>query len=275
MLVAGVDRELALLVGTKLQHVVSLLALGIVEPRGPTVAVKPLDELFWFGKPEIFLRLIQFISFQNAFKMATFVWSVSKEDHEVHVRLVLELLKKERLLAKFFKCEFWLQENQKYEWGMEQEEAFRTLKENLCNAPILLLPDGAEDFVVYCDASNQGLPQGQDVLDPIIGYVHAPPEGKVFITTAKSLLLLLVHDVLDPVIEPVLMRNFDLEVMELENTQNNALAKLPMLKLEEYEMWEIRIKQYFQIQDYALWEVIENENSWVPIPVTTPPESNR
>ncbi|GJR38177.1 hypothetical protein Tco_1213861 [Tanacetum coccineum] len=35
-------------------------------------------------------------------------------------------------------------------------------------------------------------------------------------------------------------------------------------------MWEIRIKQYFQIQDYALWEVIENGNSWVPIPVTTP-----
>ncbi|GKB30887.1 putative ribonuclease H-like domain-containing protein [Tanacetum coccineum] len=64
------------------------------------------------------------------------------------------------------------------------------------------------------------------------------------------------------------LRNFDLGKMELENSQNNALAKLPMLKLGEYEMWEIRIKQYFQIQDYALWEVIENGNSWVPIPVT-------
>ncbi|GKA41488.1 reverse transcriptase domain-containing protein [Tanacetum coccineum] len=51
------------------------------------------------------------------------------------------------------------------------------------------------------------------------------------------------------------LRNFNLEVMELENSQNNALAKLPMLKLGEYEMWEIRIKQYFQIQDYALWEM--------------------
>nr|GEU45020.1 putative reverse transcriptase domain-containing protein [Tanacetum cinerariifolium] len=38
-----------------------------------------------------------------------------------------------------------------------QEEAFQTLKDNLCNAPILSLPDGIEDFVVYCDASNQGL----------------------------------------------------------------------------------------------------------------------
>ncbi|GJX75053.1 integrase, catalytic region, zinc finger, CCHC-type containing protein [Tanacetum coccineum] len=63
--------------------------------------------------------------------------------------------------------------------------------------------------------------------------------------------------------------------MELENSQNNALAKLPMLKLGEYEMWEIRIKQYFQIQDYALWEVIENGNSWVPIPVTTTSETAR
>ncbi|GJR60611.1 retrovirus-related pol polyprotein from transposon TNT 1-94 [Tanacetum coccineum] len=34
--------------------------------------------------------------------------------------------------------------------------------------------------------------------------------------------------------------------------------------------WEIRIKQYFQIQDYALWEVIEYGNSWVPIPITAP-----
>ncbi|GJY21603.1 hypothetical protein Tco_0394169 [Tanacetum coccineum] len=66
------------------------------------------------------------------------------------------------------------------------------------------------------------------------------------------------------------LRNFDQGTMELENSQNNALAKLPMLKIGEYEMWEIRIKQYFQIQDYALWEVIKNGNSWVPIPVTVP-----
>ncbi|GKF08929.1 putative reverse transcriptase domain-containing protein, partial [Tanacetum coccineum] len=49
------------------------------------------------------------------------------------------------------------QKNKKYEWGAEQEEAFQTLKDNLCNAPILSLLDGIEDFVVYCDASNQGL----------------------------------------------------------------------------------------------------------------------
>src|ERR1044071_3829621 len=44
-----------------------------------------------------------------------------------------------------------------YVWGPSQEEAFQTLKQKLCDAPILTLPDGNEDFVVYCDASNQGL----------------------------------------------------------------------------------------------------------------------
>ncbi|GJU72098.1 putative reverse transcriptase domain-containing protein [Tanacetum coccineum] len=92
----------------------------------------------------------------------------SKDEHEVHLRLVLELLKKEELYAKFSKCEFWLQEvpflghvvNQNgihVNPSVEQEEAFQTLKDNLSNAPILSLLDGIEDFVVYCDASNQGL----------------------------------------------------------------------------------------------------------------------
>ncbi|GJY78634.1 putative ribonuclease H-like domain-containing protein [Tanacetum coccineum] len=53
--------------------------------------------------------------------------------------------------------------------------------------------------------------------------------------------------------------------MELESTNIDPTAKLPILKLGEYEMWAIRIKQYFQIQDYALWEVIENGDSWVSI----------
>ncbi|GKC12814.1 hypothetical protein Tco_1009596 [Tanacetum coccineum] len=62
------------------------------------------------------------------------------------------------------------------------------------------------------------------------------------------------------------LRNFDLEVMEFESAHSNTTAKLPILKLGEYEMWVIRIKQYFQVQDYALWEVIENGNSWVSVP---------
>ncbi|GJZ95843.1 putative reverse transcriptase domain-containing protein [Tanacetum coccineum] len=121
------------------------------------------------------------------------IYSKSEEEHEVHLKTILDLLKKEKLYAKFSKCEFWLKEvqflghvvnhdglagyyrrfienfskiakpltlltqkNKTYVWGDEQEEAFRILKEKLCNAPVLALPDGPDDFVVYCDASKLG-----------------------------------------------------------------------------------------------------------------------
>nr|GEU92499.1 retrotransposon protein, putative, Ty3-gypsy subclass [Tanacetum cinerariifolium] len=89
------------------------------------------------------------------------IYSKTKQEHEIHLKLVLELLRKEKLYAKFSKCEFWLQEvhflGHVYEWGEKEEEAFQTLKNNLCDAPILSLPDGIKDFIVYCDASNQRL----------------------------------------------------------------------------------------------------------------------
>ncbi|GKC39720.1 putative reverse transcriptase domain-containing protein, partial [Tanacetum coccineum] len=68
----------------------------------------------------------------------------TQEEHVEHLRLVLELLKKEKLYAMFSKCE-------------EQELAFQTLKDKLCDAPVLALPDGPEDFMVYCNASGIGL----------------------------------------------------------------------------------------------------------------------
>ncbi|GJY20559.1 putative reverse transcriptase domain-containing protein [Tanacetum coccineum] len=49
------------------------------------------------------------------------------------------------------------QKNKKYIWGEDQESAFQLLKQKLCEAPILALPEGNDDFVVYCDASHQGL----------------------------------------------------------------------------------------------------------------------
>ncbi|GKD90070.1 putative reverse transcriptase domain-containing protein [Tanacetum coccineum] len=48
------------------------------------------------------------------------------------------------------------QKNNTYVWGHKQEEALCIIKKKLCNAPMLALPDGPNDFVVYCKASNQG-----------------------------------------------------------------------------------------------------------------------
>nr|GEY30547.1 putative reverse transcriptase domain-containing protein [Tanacetum cinerariifolium] len=49
------------------------------------------------------------------------------------------------------------QKKVKFEWGDKQESAFQLLKQKLCSAPILALPEGREDFIIYCDALNKGL----------------------------------------------------------------------------------------------------------------------
>ncbi|KAI3730615.1 hypothetical protein L1987_61787 [Smallanthus sonchifolius] len=150
------------------------------------------------------------------------IYSQNKEEHAEHLKLIMELLKAEKLYAKFSKCDFWIREVQflghvvnekgihvdpskieaiknweapktptevrqflglagyyrrfienfskiaqplttlthkdkKYEWNDKAETAFQLLKQKLCSAPILSLPEGTDDFVVYCDASHQGL----------------------------------------------------------------------------------------------------------------------
>ncbi|GJQ92027.1 putative reverse transcriptase domain-containing protein [Tanacetum coccineum] len=49
------------------------------------------------------------------------------------------------------------QKSMKFDWGEKEEAAFQLLKEKLCSAPILALPKGNENFVIYCDASHKGL----------------------------------------------------------------------------------------------------------------------
>nr|GFB02883.1 putative reverse transcriptase domain-containing protein [Tanacetum cinerariifolium] len=49
------------------------------------------------------------------------------------------------------------QKDNKFDWGKEQEKAFQTVKDAFCSALILALPDGPDDFVVYCDAPPKAL----------------------------------------------------------------------------------------------------------------------
>nr|GEY25422.1 reverse transcriptase domain-containing protein [Tanacetum cinerariifolium] len=144
-----------------------------------------------------------------------------EKEHEEHLKAILELLKEEKLYAKFSKYEFWISKVQflghvidnrgihvdpakiesindwaspktpteirqflglvgyyrrfikgfskiaksmtkltqriKFDWGEKEENAFQLIKQKLCSAPILTLPEGSKDFVVYCDASHKGL----------------------------------------------------------------------------------------------------------------------
>nr|GEV83181.1 putative reverse transcriptase domain-containing protein [Tanacetum cinerariifolium] len=89
-----------------------------------------------------------------------------EKKHEEHLKVILELPKEEKLYAKFSKCELWIpkvllakltQKGIKFDWGEKEENAFQLIKLKLCSAPILTLPEGSKDFVVYCNASHKAL----------------------------------------------------------------------------------------------------------------------
>nr|GEW74818.1 hypothetical protein [Tanacetum cinerariifolium] len=116
----------------------------------------------------------------NAPAMFTDLMNQNKEEHEEHLRIILELLKKEKLYAKFSKCEFWLDsvkflghvincqgvhvDPTKVEaiksWTFPKSPTevrqFLGLAGYYRSAPILALPEGSKDLVVYCDASLKG-----------------------------------------------------------------------------------------------------------------------
>nr|GEW87888.1 hypothetical protein [Tanacetum cinerariifolium] len=85
------------------------------------------------------------------------IYSKNKQEHEEHLKLILELLQKEELYAKFSMCEFWIPKVQFLGHGDKQETAFQLLEQKLCSAPILALPEGSEDFIIYYDDSIKGL----------------------------------------------------------------------------------------------------------------------
>ncbi|GJV57045.1 putative reverse transcriptase domain-containing protein [Tanacetum coccineum] len=163
------------------------------------------------------------------------IYSKTKEEHSEHLKIILDLLKKEKLFAKFSKCDFCLesvqflghvinregvhvdpakieaiknwpvptsptevrqfiglasyyrrfiegfsliakpltkltQKNKKFEWGADEDEAFQKLKKDLCTAPILALPEGPDDFIVYCDASLKSYGAVLMQRDKVIAY---------------------------------------------------------------------------------------------------------
>nr|GEZ82584.1 hypothetical protein [Tanacetum cinerariifolium] len=80
-----------------------------------------------------------------------------EEEQGKHLKIILELLKKERLYAKFLKIKAnrnWAAPTTPTEG--KEDETFQTLKQKLCSALILAFPEGTKDFVVYYNASLKG-----------------------------------------------------------------------------------------------------------------------
>ncbi|GJU46476.1 putative reverse transcriptase domain-containing protein [Tanacetum coccineum] len=118
--------------------------------------------------PTIFMDLMNYVckpylaKFVIVYIDDILIYLKSEEEHEIHLQTILDLLKKEKLrfIKNFSKIAkpltLLIQKNKTYVWGDKQEEAFHILKEKLCNAPVLALLEGPNDFVVYCHASKQG-----------------------------------------------------------------------------------------------------------------------
>ncbi|GKB79695.1 putative reverse transcriptase domain-containing protein, partial [Tanacetum coccineum] len=97
------------------------------------------------------------------------IYSRNENEHANHLRIILELLKKEKLYAKFSKCDFWIRimqflghliDSQGLHFDPAKIEAVKNYASPTTPTevpPILALPEGNDDFVVYCDASHQGL----------------------------------------------------------------------------------------------------------------------
>ncbi|GJZ63037.1 putative reverse transcriptase domain-containing protein [Tanacetum coccineum] len=108
------------------------------------------------------------------------VYSKDEEEHGKHLKIILELQKKERLYAKFLKCDFWLDSVQFMghvidrscvhvdprkikaikSWATPmmptEVRQFLRLAGYYRSAPILALPEGTKDFMLYCDAYLKG-----------------------------------------------------------------------------------------------------------------------
>nr|GEY69735.1 retrotransposon protein, putative, Ty3-gypsy subclass [Tanacetum cinerariifolium] len=109
--------------------------------------------------------------FINVFIDDILIYSKSKEEHSEHLKIILDLLKKENLI--FFDRQAAYQTYSKeleIQVGADEDEAFQKLKQDLCSALILALPEGPDDFIVYCNASLKGYGVVLMQRDKVIAY---------------------------------------------------------------------------------------------------------
>ncbi|KAJ9561559.1 hypothetical protein OSB04_006719 [Centaurea solstitialis] len=122
-----------------------------------------------FSKCDFWLQEVQFlghlvnregIKVDPAKVEAVMKWETPKSPSEIRSFLGLAGYYR-RFIQDFSKVAVPLtkltRKNVSFVWGEEQQSAFETLRQKLCEAPVLMLPEGVEDMTVYCDASYHGL----------------------------------------------------------------------------------------------------------------------
>nr|GEY54104.1 putative reverse transcriptase domain-containing protein [Tanacetum cinerariifolium] len=107
--------------------------------------------------PAIFMDLINRVckpyldKFVIVFIDDILIYSKNEQEHGEHVKLILELIKRKKLFIEGFSkiakpMTKLTQKKVMFDWGDKQEATFQLLKQKLCSAPILALPEGAEDI---------------------------------------------------------------------------------------------------------------------------------
>ncbi|KAJ9565973.1 hypothetical protein OSB04_001939 [Centaurea solstitialis] len=122
-----------------------------------------------FSKCAFWLQAVQFLGHlvnREGIKVdpskieAVMSWEVPKNPSEIRSFLGLAGYYR-RFIQDFSRIAVPLtkltKKSEKYVWGPDQQQAFETLRQRLCEAPVLTLPEGMEDMTVYCDASHLGL----------------------------------------------------------------------------------------------------------------------
>ncbi|GJU17288.1 putative reverse transcriptase domain-containing protein [Tanacetum coccineum] len=132
------------------------------------------------------------------------------------------------------------QKNKKYIWEKDQESAFQLLKQKLCEAPILALPEGNDDFVVYCDASHQGLGAVLMQREKVIAYASRQLKPNEENYTTHDLELGAVH-ILDQKVLNMRQRRW-LELLADYNCENSHNHPGKANVVTDAISWKERIK---------------------------------
>ncbi|XP_071699932.1 uncharacterized protein [Rutidosis leptorrhynchoides] len=186
---------------------------------------------------------------------SSWVYSKTESEHAEHLRQVLELLKREQLYAKFSKCEFWLRVG------------------HIIYAEVLTLPEGSDDFIVYCNASLSGLGYELMQRDRVIVYAsrQLKPSEKNYPTHDLEMAAVLYHPGKVNVVADALSRKKSADNVKFMRIEivSDLVDRLNITQLEalqdEHLKYELMVKRKAELMKDSRGLKTYRERVWVSL----------
>ncbi|GKC24887.1 putative reverse transcriptase domain-containing protein, partial [Tanacetum coccineum] len=169
------------------------------------------------------------------------IYSKSKQEHAEHLKLILELLKKEQLYAKFSKCEFWIPKVQFLGHVIDSQGIFMIL---------FTVTEGNEDFIAYCDASIKGLGAVLMQREKVIAY--ASRQLKIHEKNYTT------HDL---ELGAVVFRSKDLETLSVRDKMNVCSLTTKVYNTS-HDQKELNMRQ--RPEEQKLWYSVDMSTAYHP-----------